>query len=65
MEVGLYTISGRSRPLDKKRGSSRPLDKGEGVQSKKKCFSRSFGPQFGLKKGGGGSPGPTTDYRKL
>ena len=29
MEVGLYTISGGSRPLDKERGSSRPLDKGE------------------------------------
>ena len=46
MEVGLYTISGRSRPLDK----------GEGVQSKKKSFFRSFGPQFGLKIGGGGAP---------
>ena len=54
MEVGLYTISGRSSPLDKKRGSSRPLDKGEGVRSKKKGFFRSFGPQFGLKIGGGG-----------
>ena len=65
MEVGLYTISGGSRPLDKERGSSRPLDKGEGVRSKKKFF-RAFGPQFGLKIGGlGGSPGSTTDYRKL
>ena len=53
MEVGLYTINGGFRPSGKKWGSSRPLDKGEEVRSKKKFF-RAFGPQFGLKIGGGG-----------
>ena len=65
MEVGLYTISGGSRPLDKKQGSSRPLDKGEGVQSKKKVFSVLWASVWSKNRGGGGSPGSTTGYRKL
>ena len=48
-----------SKPLDKKWGrSSKPWDKGGGGRSQKNLF-RPFGPQFGLKISGGGSPGPS------
>ena len=56
MEVGLYTISGGSKPSDKKRGSSRPLDKGEGIRSKKKVFSVLWASVWSKNRGGWGGP---------